>query len=928
MAPFDAHADFAYTTVVTAPSTVSGTSLVVANASVFPATPFNAVTCPINTLPVAGVAEIVRVTNISSETLTMVRAQEGTTVVTIAAGWQIANAATSKVLTDIETAIPSSASQIGGVLAANNLSDVASAGTARYNLHTPDLTACAAVATTSVSGLSGLPTVDGYTLVAGDHVLLTAQSTGSQNGPWIAASGAWARPATYPSGGIIGGATGGTRSVDIIQGTLGGGGRWLLKTNMAITVDTTSTTWALQLPSSVETSTASGWLSLRNDFALNPSMSASSLTTAIQNAITSAISANKGIDFGADQWPIDAPLVIGGNLPLRAVGAAEVWSTVGNSAQTVLPGASPWVEGGGLIQEASGADILQYTAAGTTAHLRDLLLVFGGSSAFNNTGHAVNGNPPAITGGQDNGLTTCRWDNVVVFGHDGNHYAFYTVNLNYCTATALRSYGGGGWYQGVNANAQHYGNSVISAPYFVTLANGSADCYHLVANTGSAVNLTTFGRPQAQVFSAVGHPLGTAFGIASGPTLANQYAFRDLGPSSDNLLVAPDLEPPGATTLLSAGTTVIGPEYSSRSITNTAVGAGALPGTPTSSNNTAVGNDALGVANGGATSSTAIGVNALKLSTGSNNAAVGYGALAANVGGTNNNALGTLALAANTTGTFNTAVGDSALAANTTGSFSTAVGASALGNTTGANNTAVGYHALLANTGNGGNTAVGTAALAGGTGSSNTAVGYDALTASGTGSNNAAFGENALTANTSGSFNTAVGQAALAANTTNSSSTAVGNSALLVSTGANNTALGTNALYANTTGQSNSAVGYNAGRAIVTGSSCVAIGQNAGNSDGTTATTDNSSMTLIGEQAQGTTANVIVLGKAIATRPNLIFGGVGASAAFGGGVGVFAIANVGTAPASTPTGGGVLYVVAGALTWKGSSGTVTTIANA
>lgn len=50
--------------------------------------------------------------------------------------------------------------------------------------------------------------------------------------------------------------------------------------------------------------------------------------------------------------------------------------------------------------------------------------------------------------------------------------------------------------------------------------------------------------------------------------------------------------------------------------------------------------------------------------------------------------------------------------------------------------------------------------------------------------------------------------------------------------------------------------------------------------------------------------------------------------AVGGGVGVLGIANRGTAPASNPVGGGVLYVQAGALVYKGSSGTVTTIAPA
>jgi hypothetical protein len=45
-------------------------------------------------------------------------------------------------------------------------------------------------------------------------------------------------------------------------------------------------------------------------------------------------------------------------------------------------------------------------------------------------------------------------------------------------------------------------------------------------------------------------------------------------------------------------------------------------------------------------------------------------------------------------------------------------------------------------------------------------------------------------------------------------------------------------------------------------------------------------------------------------------------------VGCFGIANATTVPTGNPTGGGVLYVEAGALKYRGSSGTVTTIANA
>lgn len=49
---------------------------------------------------------------------------------------------------------------------------------------------------------------------------------------------------------------------------------------------------------------------------------------------------------------------------------------------------------------------------------------------------------------------------------------------------------------------------------------------------------------------------------------------------------------------------------------------------------------------------------------------------------------------------------------------------------------------------------------------------------------------------------------------------------------------------------------------------------------------------------------------------------------YGGGTGVVNIQNAGVLPTSNPTGGGVLFVQGGALKWRGSSGTVTTIANA
>lgn len=58
-----------------------------------------------------------------------------------------------------------------------------------------DAKASVRAATTANIALNGLQTVDGVVLAAGDRVLVKNQGTGSQNGIYVAAAGAWARSA-------------------------------------------------------------------------------------------------------------------------------------------------------------------------------------------------------------------------------------------------------------------------------------------------------------------------------------------------------------------------------------------------------------------------------------------------------------------------------------------------------------------------------------------------------------------------------------------------------------------------------------------------------------------------------------------------------------------------------------------------------------
>lgn len=81
---------------------------------------------------------------------------------------------------------------------------------------------------------------------------------------------------------------------------------------------------------------------------------------------------------------------------------------------------------------------------------------------------------------------------------------------------------------------------------------------------------------------------------------------------------------------------------------------------------------------------------------------------------------------------------------------------------------------------------------------------------------------------------------------------------------------------------------------------------------------------VAGASGAGLQASTVAIRVEGGTR-NVAFWGAGS---FGSGVGVFFLANAGTNPSTNPAGGGILYVNAGALTYRGSGGTVTVIAPA
>ena len=93
------------------------------------------------------------------------------------------------------------------------------------------------VATSNIT-LSGTQTIDGVSLAAGDRVLATAQSTGSQNGVYVVASGAWARATDADQTGEI--TPGAFWFVE--EGSANGKTQWRCNNTGTVTIGTTAIT--------------------------------------------------------------------------------------------------------------------------------------------------------------------------------------------------------------------------------------------------------------------------------------------------------------------------------------------------------------------------------------------------------------------------------------------------------------------------------------------------------------------------------------------------------------------------------------------------------------------------------------------------------------------------------------------------------------
>lgn len=420
---------------------------------------------------------------------------------------------------------------------------------------------------------------------------------------------------------------------------------------------------------------------------------------------------------------------------------------------------------------------------------------------------------------------------------------------------------------------------------------------------------------------------------------------------------------------------------------NTAIGYIAMQGT-TSGYNTAVGHSALSQGNTGGYN-TAIGWYALRQNgAGTANVAIGEQALTANTAGNHNVAIGSSALVANSDGEYNIAFGRQSQWKTTTGDQNISIGTSALyNNTSGSSNVMIGNQAAYEAKANNVNynIGIGEGAQYFMAASSNIAIGYYAVrgdvTTGITGSNNIGLGESTLRVATSADNNIAIGKYALLSHTSGDNNVAIGVEAAYSGagkeniTGSNNTFIGTYAGPGSNNLTNATAIGYNAtvgaSNSLVLGASAnvgigtnspaflfqVAGGTSAYNYENENIRIYNTAGTQYCGSIERNTSDAGMIVQAhypssqLELRTGTSAGGINIetlntttlqnislkptnnlaifnTTSFGSGVGVIGIKSATTAPSANPVGGGILYVDAGALKYRGTSGTTTTVAPA
>lgn len=111
-------------------------------------------------------------------------------------------------------------------------------------------------------------------------------------------------------------------------------------------------------------------------------------------------------------------------------------------------------DAGGTVIQVTTSDTNGITLVGTlTVSIKNFVIRFSG----NGTGSGIYSDP----GFGNSGLLYSTLENIIVLGHDADHYAFYLVNFLHITGKMLFSFGGPALYFASLSNTIKYGDAVF-----------------------------------------------------------------------------------------------------------------------------------------------------------------------------------------------------------------------------------------------------------------------------------------------------------------------------------------------------------------------------------------------------------------------------------------------------------------------------------
>jgi hypothetical protein len=111
-------------------------------------------------------------------------------------------------------------------------------------------------------------------------------------------------------------------------------------------------------------------------------------------------------------------------------------------------------DAGGTVIQVTTSDTNGITLVGTlTVSIRNLVIRFSG----NGTGSGIYSDPSF----GNSGLLYSTLENIIVLGHDADHYAFYLVNFLHITGKMLFSFGGPALYFASLSNTIKYGDAIF-----------------------------------------------------------------------------------------------------------------------------------------------------------------------------------------------------------------------------------------------------------------------------------------------------------------------------------------------------------------------------------------------------------------------------------------------------------------------------------